>query len=62
MSLLGYEPRDLDAMDNRALQAQNDARSTRPHALETTMRGRLLAKEAIIAAIIEHRIAEAVNT
>ena len=43
MALLGYEPRDLYALDNRALQAYKAARSTRPDALESTMRGRLIA-------------------
>ena len=53
-TLLGHEPRDLYAIDNRAPLAYKDARSTRPDALESSMRGRLLAKE--------HILAEAINT
>ena len=61
-AVLGYEPRDLYSMDNTALSAYKDARSTKPDSIETAIRMRLLAKESIIQSVIEHRIAESANT
>ena len=61
-AVLGYEPRDLYSMDNEALSAYKDARSTLPDAIESAIRLRLMAKEAIVAAIIENRISECANS
>ena len=61
-AVLGFEPRDLYTIDDDSLCAYKDARSTRPDAIECAMRQRLLAKDCIIQAVIEHRIAESANT
>ena len=60
-ALLGYEPRDTFDLDNTSQAATSTASSANADYIESTIRGRLLAKEAIIQAIIEHRIAEAAN-
>ena len=61
-ALLGYEPRDLYHIDNKSVGATIDASSAVPDSIESSVRLRLHAKEAIIQAVIEHRIAEASNT
>ena len=61
-ALLGYEPRDLYTIDNQSLGASTDALSSAPDNVESRVRARLYAKEAITQAVIEHRIAEAHNT
>jgi len=61
-ALIGYEPRDLFSMENKNLSATSGSVASRPDYLESSMRARLLAKEAIVQAIIEHRIAEAANS
>lgn len=61
-AVLGFEPRDLYTIDDDSLCAYKDARSTKPDAIECAMRQRLLAKDCIIQAVIEHRIAESANT
>ena len=61
-ALLGFEPRDLYHIDNDAVSATIDSNTAVPDSIESTIRLRLHAKEAIIQSIIEHRIAEAANT
>ena len=61
-ALLGYEPRDFYHHDNTSISATSDARAGIPDSIESQIRLRLHAKEAIIQAVIEHRIAEAANT
>ena len=60
--LLGYEPRDTYDLDNTSKAATGDASSANADFIESTIRGRLLAKGAIIQSIIEHRIAESANS
>ena len=61
-ALLGFEPRDLYNIDNTSVASTSGAESAQPDFVETSIRARLLAKEAIIQAIIEHRIAESANS
>lgn len=56
MALLCHEPLDLYAIDTRAPLAYKDARSTRPDALGSSVRGRLVAKEHIIAEAINAKV------
>ena len=60
--LLGYEPRDLYNIDNTAHAATSGASSAAPDYVESSIRSRLLAKEAIIQSVLEHRIAESAHS
>ena len=61
-AVLGFEPQDTYTIDDDALCKYKDARSTKPDAIETAVRMRLLAKDAIIQSVIEHRISESANS
>ena len=62
-ALLGFEPRDTYDLENKSHAATSTASAVaNVDFIESTIRGRLLAKEAIIQAIIEHRIAESANS
>jgi hypothetical protein len=60
--LLGYGPRDVYTLENTNLSAVAGATAAKPDFLETSMRAKLLAKDTIIQAVIEHRIAEAASS
>ena len=61
-ALLGYEPRDFYHHDNKVVSASTDAKLSQPDSIESQIRLRLHAKEAIPHAVIEHRTTEAANT
>eukprot|EP00959_Pyramimonas_sp_CCMP1952_P159559 3337664-Pyramimonas_sp.AAC.1 len=61
-ALTGVQPRELYDFENPGLSAQLGILESVPDAVETSLRLRMAAKDAINAAIIEDRIAKAHNT
>eukprot|EP00969_Alexandrium_andersonii_P222217 9814771-Alexandrium_andersonii.AAC.1 len=58
-ALLGFQPRELYDFDNRSISAAAAATEPAPDAAEVATRLRLAAKEAILQAAVEDRLARA---
>ena len=61
-ALLGFHPRDLYGLDSVKLDSYTSAIETSPDLFESAVRHRLQAKQDVLQAIVEERIARAHNT
>ena len=61
-ALLGYQPRELYDPEANTITSLTSALDVQPDAMETALRLRLEAKDYILQAVVEDRIARASNT